>query len=64
MADLVVGNDLAFFLAHDAVLFLLTHKHLLHRVKKILLAHILSAHFYSVDRRLVDHIRQIRTHRP
>ncbi len=63
MTYLVVGNDLSLLLAHHAVFLFLADKHLLHRIKEILLAHVLPAQLHGVDRRLVDHICQIRTDR-
>ncbi len=63
MAHLVIGDDFALFLTHDAVFLLLAHQNLLHRVEQILLVHVLSSVLYRIDRRLVDHIRKIRTHR-
>ena len=63
MADLVVGNDPALLRAHDAVFFLLAHKHLLHRFKQILLAHIFAPLLDRVDGSLVDHVRKIGTDR-
>ena len=63
MADFMIGNDLAFFLAHDPVFLLFSYEYLLYRVKKILLAHILSACLNGIDCRLVDHICEIGSHR-
>ena len=43
VAHLMIGNDAAFLLAHDAVLLFLTYKHLLHCLEQILLADIIPA---------------------
>ena len=59
MAHLVVGNDTPLLLAHDAVLLLLTHKHLLHSLKQILLADVIPALLDRVNGRLIDHIGKI-----
>ena len=62
MAHLVVGHNPPLLLAHDAVLFLFTYQHHFHRLKQILLRHSLPAILDRQDRRLVDHVRQIRTY--
>ena len=59
VAHLMVGNDAPLLLAHDAVLLLLTHKHLLHGLEQILLADVISALLHRVDGGLVDHIGKI-----
>ena len=59
MSHFVIGNNLSFFLAHDAVLLFLAHKHLLHGIKKVFLADIFPAALYGIDSRFVDHIGKI-----
>ncbi len=59
----MIGDNLTFLLAHDTVFLLFSHKHLLHRIEQVLLIHILSSCLDGIDRRLIDHIRQIRSNR-
>ena len=63
MSHFVIGDDPALFLAHNAVFLFLADKNDFHRFKKILLADHLSAVFYRIDGRLIDHIGQIRSDR-
>ena len=65
MTHLVVGDDLALFVAHDPVLLLLTaHGNQLKGLEEIILVDELPVMFYRVDGRLVDNVGQIRSHQP
>ena len=59
----MVGNNPAFFLAEDTVLFLFSHKNHFYCFQKILLGNSFSSVLDCQDRRLVDHICQIGTYR-
>ncbi len=61
MSDLMIGNDLTFFFAHDPVFLFFSYQHLLYRIEQILLADKFSSHFYRIDSGLVNHIGKIRT---
>ena len=63
MSHFVVRDDAPLFLVHDAVFLLLAHEDLLHCFKEILLIDILAFMLDGIDRRLIDHIGQIRAHR-
>ena len=64
VAHLMVGNDAAFLLAHDAVLLFLTYKHLLHCLEQILLADIIPALLYRIDSGFIYHIGKIGAYGP
>ena len=59
----MVGNNPAFFLAHDAVFLLFTHQNLFHCLVQVFLADQVSSLFDGVDCRLVNHIGKIGTYR-
>ena len=63
VTDLMVGNDLAFLLAHDAVLLLFSDQNDFHGAEEILLADIFPALLDRVDGSLVDHIGQVGAYR-
>ena len=62
MAHFVVGDDLSLLLAHNPVFLFFSHQNLFHRVKQVLLRHVLSAVLYRIDGSFVDHIGKIRAH--
>ena len=59
---MICDNPL-FFLTENPVFFLFSCNNNFNRFKQIGLINIFSAAFYSIDRRLINHIRQIRTDR-
>ena len=62
MSDLMIGNDLLFLITHRAVFLLLAaYCHDLKRFKQIRLCDKLTAFLDRVDRRLVDHVRKVRS---
>ena len=64
MADLVIRDDASLLLVHHAVFLLLADQNHLDRLKEILLAHGLPSVLDRENRRLVDHVRELRADRP
>ena len=61
MSNLMVSNNLLFFLAKNTVFFLFSGKHHVNCLKQILLAYNLSAIFYCHNSSLINHIGKVRT---
>ena len=61
MSNLMVSNNLLFFLAKNTVFFLFSGKHHFNCLKQILLAYNLSAIFYCHNSSLINHIGKVRT---
>ena len=61
MTYLMISNNPLFFLTKYPVFFLLSCNDNFNRFKQIRLIYIFSAIFYCVNRRFINHIRQIRS---
>ena len=63
MSDLMVGNYLTLFPAHNTIFLFLTDKHLFHSCEQILLGNIFPAMLHRHNGRFINHIGKIRTNR-